>query len=217
VPTGFRPDTTTNYELGVKSELLNRRLSLELTGFLIDWHDIQLLSEIDDYGVNINGSRARSEGFEFNATAQPLPGLRLSANGAYINARLTQDAPAIVGGLRGNQLPYTAHFSSTVGADYERALTGSASGIAGISWRYTGRRESAFDTTYGQRDLSSYNQIDAHIGVILNQFRIDAFARNLTDSRGILDVGAVGSAGNGAIAESITRPRSFGLSLGYRY
>ena len=41
--------------------------------------------------------------------------------------------------------------------------------------------------------------------------------RNLTDSRGVLDVGSAGSAQHGAIAVAVTRPRSFGVALGVRY
>jgi iron complex outermembrane recepter protein len=217
VPTTFRSDTTTNYEVGIKSELLDRKLALELTAFDIDWHNIQLIAQIDDYGVDINGSSARSDGVEFSITGHPIGGLVLSANGAYIDARLTQDAPIVVGGLKGDQLPYTARFSSTLGAEYEQPLTNAVSGVAGLSWRYTGARQSAFDPVYGQRELGSYSQLDAHAGVTFGQVRVDAFGRNLTDSRGILDVGGAGSADNGAVAAAVTRPRSFGLTLGYRY
>ncbi len=217
VPRQFGPDTTTNYELGIKSDLLDRKLSLELTGFYIDWRKIQLITVVDNFGVNINGGSARSKGIEFAATLRPVTGLSLSANGAYVDAYLTQDAPTLVGGLKGDHLPYTARFSGTLAADYERPLSGTVNGTAGISWRFTGHRQSAFDTTYGQRRLGSFNQVDAHAGVTFDRFRLDAFVRNLTDSRGILDLGPAGSAQNGAIAASIVRPRSIGLTLGVRY
>jgi len=47
--------------------------------------------------------------------------------------------------------------------------------------------------------------------------RIDLFVRNLTDSRGITDLGGAGSALNGLLAAGVVRPRSVGLSIGYRY
>ncbi|MDZ5645664.1 TonB-dependent receptor [Nitrospirillum sp. BR 11828] len=217
VPRQFGADTTTNYEIGVKSEAWGRRLSLELTGFYIDWNNIQLFSSVDDYGVNINGGSARSRGIEASVTVKPVSGLTVSLNGALVDAALTSDAPPLVGGLKGDRLPYTARYSSTLAVEYQRPLSGTVDGFAGVSWRYTGDRLSAFDTSYGQRHLSAYSQVDAHAGVTMGPYRIEAFVRNLTDSRGILDVGAAGSALDGNVTAAIVRPRSFGATLGFRY
>ncbi|MEE3627428.1 TonB-dependent receptor [Nitrospirillum sp. BR 11752] len=217
VPRQFGADTTTNYEIGVKSEAWGRRLSLELTGFYIDWNNIQLFSSVDDYGVNINGGSARSRGIEASVTIKPVSGLTVSLNGALVDAALTSDAPPLVGGLKGDRLPYTARYSSTLAVEYQRPLSGTVDGFAGVSWRYTGDRLSAFDTSYGQHHLSAYSQVDAHAGITMGPYRIEAFARNLTDSRGILDVGTAGSALDGNVTAAIVRPRSFGATLGFRY
>ncbi|MEP7245226.1 MAG: TonB-dependent receptor [Gammaproteobacteria bacterium] len=213
----FSPDTTTDYEVGVKTELLERRLAVELTGFYTDWKDIQLFASVEGFGINQNSGGARSKGIELSLTARPIQGLTLSASGSYIDAALTDDAPDVVGGLSGDRLPYAPRFSSTLGVDYERPLTASTNGTAGLSWHYTGTRDSAFDTSYGQRELSAFSQVDAHAGVSIARYRIDAYVRNLTDSRGITNVGAAGSAQNGDIAVAVTRPRSFGVTLGVRF
>ncbi|WP_044559350.1 TonB-dependent receptor [Azospirillum sp. B4] len=217
VPRQFGADTTTNYEVGVKSDLWGRKLSVELTGFYIDWDNIQLFTSVDDYGVNINGGSARSQGIEASVTVKPLTGLTVALNGALVDATLTADAPALVGGLKGDRLPYTARYSSTLAVEYQRPLTETVDGFAGFSWRYTGARESAFDTSYGQRHLSAFSQVDAHAGVTFGAYRIEGFVRNLTDSRGIMDVGAAGSALNGNVTAAIVRPRSFGATLGVRF
>ncbi|WP_404712992.1 TonB-dependent receptor [Sphingomonas sp. MMS24-J13] len=217
VPREFAPSTTLNYEVGVKSELIDRLLSIELTGFWIDWKDIQLLADVGGFGVNTNGGKARSKGVELSATLTPLAGLSLAANGAYIDAHLTEDAPALVGGLDGDPLPYNPHWSGTLSADYMHAIGSRADAAFGVSWRYTGRRRSDFDASIGQHPLGAFGQLYAHAGVSFDRFRIDAFVRNLTDSRGITNVGALGSAPNGAIAAAVVRPRSFGLTVGVRY
>jgi outer membrane receptor protein involved in Fe transport len=217
VPHEFGPDTTTDYEAGVKTELLDRKLSFDLTGFYTQWDNIQLFASVGGFGVNTNGGSARSEGIELSVAARPIKGLTLGANGAFVDAILTADAPAVVGGLKGDRLPYAPRFSSTLSADYEQALSGTVKGTIGASWRYTGERKSAFDTSLGQRSMPAYSQVDAHAGVSFDRFRLDLFVRNLTDSRGLTDVGTVGSAQNGAIAVAVTRPRSFGATLGVRY
>ncbi len=218
----FSSDSTTNYEIGVKSELLNHKLSAEITGFYIDWNSIQLFTVVQNFGINANGGKARSQGVEFSLIGRPLKGLSLSANGAYIDAKLTDAAPA-VGAAAGDRLPFTASFSSTLAADYERPLSDRLNGTAGVSWRYTGARNADFQSPFspvpvtGHQRLSPFGQIDAHAGVTFGQFRIDAFARNLTDSKGITALGGGGSGLNGSIAEAIVRPRSFGATLGFKY
>lgn len=217
VPRYFGSSTTMNYEAGIKSELIDRMLSLEVTAFQIDWKDIQVLASVNGYGVNTNGGKARSKGIELSATLTPMTGLSLSANGAYIDAKLTEDTPDVVGGLRGDQLPYNPHFAGTLAVDYSRPLSGNVDGTIGASWRHTGARKGGFDTTFHQLSLNAMDQLDAHAGVSFGAYRIDAFVRNLTDSRGISNIGGAGTALNGAIAAAVIRPRSIGVSFGVRY
>ena len=187
-----------------------------MTAFLIDWKDIQLLVQVEGLGVNTNGPSARSKGVEFNFTLNPVRGLSLYANGSYVDAYLTKDAPALAGGLKGDPLPYNPKWQSTIGADFEQPLSATLTGRAGLSWHYAGSRRTDFDAVNGQRKLGGFSQVDAHAGLEFGRFRLDAFARNITDSRGIVNIGFFGSP-TGDLAASVIRPRSFGLVLGARY
>jgi outer membrane receptor protein involved in Fe transport len=222
VPRQFGPDTTINYEVGLKTQAPDRLWTLELTAFRTDWKDIQLLVQLGQFGVNTNGGGARSKGIEFSAGLNPSRSLSLYANGAYVDAELTDDA-ILAGGLKGDRLPYNPKWQSTIGAEYEHPLSASVTGRAGISWHYTGSRFSDFNPPPApdvpaapQHKLDSFSQIDAHAGVDVGKFRIDAFVRNLTDSQAIVNIGAFG-AFNGDLAAAVIMPRTFGLSLGVRY
>ena len=138
------------------------------------------------------------------------------ANGAYVDAHLTSDAPALVGGLTGDALPYNPKWQATIGGEYEHKLNLTMTGHAGLSWHYTGARYSDFNAASGQRRLRPFSQVDAHAGVDIDRFRIDAFAHNITDSRGIVNLGFFGAV-NGDISAAVIQPRTIGLSLGYRY
>ena len=216
VPFQFAPDTTTNYEVGIKTRSEDNLFSLDVTAFRIDWKKIQLLVQIGQFGVNINGASARSSGVEFTAGLHPLRELSLYANGSYVDAHLTADTPEQVGGVTGDPLPYSPKWQWTLGAEYDRPLQGSTTLHAGISWHYTGKRRNEFDPDVGQRRLPAYSQVDAHAGVDIGRFRVDAFAHNITDSRGISNVGFFGDV-NHDVPAAVIRPRSFGLALGYRY
>jgi outer membrane receptor protein involved in Fe transport len=215
VPREFGPDTTINYEIGVKTETANHLLSAELTAFLINWKDIQLLAQVQGFGVNTNGGSARSKGLEFTVGLNPVRGLALFANGAYVDAYLTKDAPTLVGGLSGDPLPYNPKWQSTIGGEYEHPLRPTITAHGGVSWHYTGSRRADFDPA-GQSKLGAFSQIDAHAGLDVGRFRLDAFAHNLTDARGILNLATLGPL-NGNFGASVIRPRSFGLTLGVRY
>jgi outer membrane receptor protein involved in Fe transport len=216
VPFQFAPDTTTNYEVGIKTHSDDNLFSLDVSAFRIDWKKIQLLVQIGQFGVNINGASARSSGVEVTAGLHPMRGLSLYANGSYVDAHLTADTPDQVGGVDGDPLPYNPKWQWTLGGEYEHPLSATATARAGISWHYTGKRYSDFDPDRGQLRLSSFGQVDAHAGVDFGRFRLDAFAHNLTDSRGITNVGFFGNM-FGDIPAAAIRPRSFGLALGYRY
>jgi outer membrane receptor protein involved in Fe transport len=173
--------------------------------------------------VNANGRSARSQGVELAAGFNPNRYLSLYANGSYVDAHLTQDAPESFGGFKGDQLPYNPKWQGSVGAEYNRPLSARLSGHAGISWHYTGKRRSDFRAPPGedqppppQLKLDAFSQIDAHAGVDVGRFRVDAFVHNLTNARGITNVGFFGDV-NGNLAAAVIRPRSIGLSLGYRY
>lgn len=216
VPRHFAPDTTTNYEVGLKTETDDHLFSLELSGFLIDWKDIQLLAQVDGLGVNTNGGSARSKGIELTAGVNPSRFLSFYANGAYVDAHLTSDTPNLVGGVRGDPLPFNPKWQGTIGAEYQRPVSAGVRAHAGLSWHYTGVRYSDFSPATGQRRLPAYGQVDAHAGADFGRFRLDAFAHNITDSRGIVNIAFFGDV-NGSIAASEIRPRSFGVALGYRY
>jgi iron complex outermembrane receptor protein len=104
VPREFGPDTTTNYEIGVKTETPDGLLTLEASAFLIDWKDVQLLAQIEGFGVNTNGGSARSKGVEFTASVNPNRNLSLYASGSYVDAELTRTRQPLLGASMG--IPY---------------------------------------------------------------------------------------------------------------
>ena len=222
-PVSFDPDTVISYEAGFKGETANRMFSLDLSVYHIDWKNIQLLTIINNFGVNINGSSAESDGAEFTATLRPAPGFVTSINGAYTNARLTGDAPALVGGLKGDRLPFTPQASISVNTDYTWGLGGETEAFIGGSLRLLGEQTADFDGTFRtannrQRKVPSYEVLDLRAGIDFGGFGVEAFVRNLTDADGKTSVGSTSASGlptspNGALDTGVIRPRTYGLSL----
>lgn len=229
----FKSDSVISYEAGVKTQSADHRFSLDAAAFHINWKAIQLFTQVVDpatnipYGVNINGSRAKSDGLEFTATARPTPALDLSVNGAYTHARLTAPTPADVGGREGDQLPYTPKLSIAFNGDYHWRVGANARAHIGASLRHlsgqTANYDPAFVAAYGrQRHVPAYNVIDLAAGVDFGRFDLEAYVKNLGNSHGITsDIGPT-SGGlqlfpGGAIGTGIIRPRTIGVTLGFHY
>lgn len=221
-PATFAPDKVTSYEAGFKGESADRRLSLDVAAFHIDWKGVQLLTVVNNFGVNTNGADAKSDGVEFTATARLASGLTVSANGAYTDAKLSGDTSALVGGKKGDQLPFTPKLSLGFNGDYTWTI-GDKQAYVGASLRVMGKQSGMFDAEYRaahsqQRQLPSYEVVDLRVGVSFGKVDLEAYVKNAFDSDGKISTGAVTANGlpvypGGAIGTGVIRPRTIGLSL----
>ena len=185
VPRTFQSDTLIDYQLGFKGDFFERRLSVDLSAFYIDWSRIQLLADVGGFGVNTNGGSAKSQGIEGTIAYIPFAGLSLSANGAYTDAKLTSDTGPLLGGHDGDRLPYSAPLTGALNADYTRPVAENLSLFVGGSVRFVGRRRSDFNANIGQLSLPSYTSVDLRGGVNWKTYRLEAYIKNVNDERGI--------------------------------
>lgn len=224
VPTRFAPDELINYEAGIKTQTSDHRFSLDVAAFHIDWKDIQLLTVIGGFGVNGNGGKASSDGVEWNAQFIPAHGVTLGWDGAYTDAHLTADANPLVGAKKGDPLPYAPKWTMALNGDYQFEAFGHGAFLGG-SWRYVGERGSDFSSSAPrQRTLPSYSVVDIRAGVDIERWTLEAYAKNLGDSRGFTSVGANNSVAGGAtgpaspgLTANLIQPRTIGVTLTARF
>lgn len=233
-PATYESDSVMSYEAGFKTESADGRLALDLSAYHIKWKDIQLLATINDYGVNVNGAGATSDGIEFTASWRPLRqlnALRLSANGTWGKARLDDDTGPLVGGLTGDRLPFSPTATLALMADYRWTLGATTPAYAGVSARRVAGQRTAFDPEFDavyraatgrQREVPSYNVFDAHVGVEFDAWTVELFAKNIGNSDGKTSTSSVAANGNllypnGAISTGIIAPRTIGLTLTKEY
>ncbi|HEX3675894.1 MAG TPA: TonB-dependent receptor, partial [Sphingomicrobium sp.] len=218
-PTTYKADRLTNWELGVKAEAPDAHLwSIELAAYHIDWKDIQLFEIVNQIGINANGGKARVNGLEFSGALRPVPGLTLATNGAYTDAKLKDDTPALTGGFAGDPLPWVPKWSGALHADYDFPMSSALGGFVGASLDYIGRRNAEFNQRHPDGSLvriPGYTEIDLRAGVNMGRFTLEAFARNLFDKGGITDAFGFDGATfpNGAAGVAVIRPRTIGLTL----
>lgn len=86
------PEIAKSYEIGIKSQFFDRRLTFNLTAFDSTFDNFQTtvgLPTSPPTFVIQNAGQLKSTGVELEINARPAPGLSLGLNGAYIDARYT--------------------------------------------------------------------------------------------------------------------------------
>ncbi len=208
----YGADKTTNVELGVRSTQLDGALFLDVALYHVDWKDIQLLEEVDGFGINGNGGTARTEGLEWSIGYSPLHGLKFEWTGAYTEAKLTSPAPTLDANS-GAELPYAPKWGTSLDGEYDWTLFGDLKAFAGATWSYVGARSSDFSSApsaSGQIVLPSYNTTAVRLGIDKGNYRFTIFGKNLTDARGITDYESVGAPYS---TVTVIQPRTVGATL----
>ncbi len=217
LPNTYGPDRTVNYEVGVRQDLFNKKVAVDLTGFWVNWKSVQILSVFNTpsgpFSVNGNAGSARSKGVEWTLTWVPLRGLTLSAVGEYTDARLTKNAPGL-GAFQGDYLPYVPDVSNSVNVEYDWTLLRRYRAYVSGTWTYTGLRYTGFSpsttVTVSHLQLPSYNTGALRAGVDIGRYGLELFLNNISDSRGITTYANNGGADQtGQI--TIIQPRTVGL------
>ncbi len=225
VPEGFDPDEITNYELGVKWSLFDKRLQVNATAYHMEWDDIQL-EGIDDLGVvNFIGNfgNATVDGIEFDATLQATDRLWLFLGWSYQDATLDEDNPDLGGGttrprgLKGDTLPNIPDFQGSVSLQYEQPLWTDWLGQARFDVVYRDNAQTEFNANIPTNiELGSYTTVNANFSLIENNrgWRVNLFVENLTDERADVDAFTTDVDQVGFVT---TRPRTIGVNFSKRF
>ncbi len=135
----YFPDSTTNYEIGVRTRWLDNRLTLNGSVFFIDWQDPQLAATTVNAQLPIrkNGEGAESTGFDLSADWQATDRLSIRASYSYAKAELSEDAPDLIttippvgfdtvfiDGLSGDRLPGSPEQQGSLFIAYDLPLNG---------------------------------------------------------------------------------------------
>jgi outer membrane receptor protein involved in Fe transport len=195
VPAFFGSDSLIDYEVGTKWILPDSNLSFDASVYLINWDNIQLLTLVNNTGVNTNGGTARSEGAEANVTWTPIDRVSFNLNGGYTDAYLTEDTDLLLtGGRNGDPLPWSPKWSVAFSGDYRFLPTGSVTPYVGATLHYVGARHSdftgeliqqAYGIPHSQYRIPAYARLDLRAGVDWNDWNFEIYVKNLTDAKGV--------------------------------
>ena len=94
----YLPDKTVNYELGLRSQWLDRRLTVNGSLYYIDWQNPQLhgVTAQGSSDITTNGKGARSRGLDLSVKAAVTNRLKMAINYSFTDAELSERAPGLM-------------------------------------------------------------------------------------------------------------------------
>ncbi len=225
IPPIYDSDKLKNYELGIKSQLLENHMQFNATLFHIDWSDIQV--EPRDPAGNIpfttNGGKAEINGVEWGVKVLMTDNLQLAFTGTgFFKHELTTDQPVLPGaspyvivGQKGDKIPNVASTQYNLSLTYDHPVGDGMSLqlIGDATYRGSTNTEFRPDSPFNI-PLDSYTQFDVFVNLDLNEhWTIGAYVKNLTDEFGVID--GIGTFQDPRAIIAL-RPRTFGARLVWR-
>ena len=228
----YKADYLTNYEIGWKTSWFDRKLRWNGAVFVDDWKKFQYSFLGQNSFTEIhNGPNARIKGIESDISLYPMPGLSLTATGAYLDAKLrnklcaTDDPTFSCTGTdivapKGTRLPVTPKFKVNATARYEWEV-GEGKAHIQSGWTHSSSASSALrigtSTTDQPPLLHPYNLVDLAIGYGWSNFTAELFADNLFDKRAQLSSTEECGSCSQRPYYVVYRPRTIGLRFGVKF
>jgi iron complex outermembrane recepter protein len=218
IPAVTKPDSMVNYEVGIKADFLDRRATLDLAIYKMNWTNLQLATATPDGRISytIDGGEFTTEGFELSVTHQPTSKVRLGFNAAYMDAYAVEAIPSeqISAGARPGLPVWTA------AAIIDYRLNGVAQWTPQLSgsWRYI---DSEYNTISSQTPVGlipGYSWVDLNLRLSKGRADMSLYAKNLFDKRAFN--GAIPHpdfAGHNYFFGALIQPRLIGLSASVKF
>lgn len=212
----FDPEYLWSYEVGVKSEWLDRRLVVNAAAFHNRYSDIQLTSLRPAAGilavVTENAGEADVSGFELELAAQPAEGFLLRGGLGYLDAEYTSLNPLATVTLD-TSFVNTPEWSANAAGEYTFQIGGHGAVTLGadVTWRSKYYSETTNLEALAQGDVAvagaflRYRSAQEHWDLTL-------FGTNLGDERYIIN-GFNALTSFGSASATFAPPREWGLTL----
>ena len=200
----FEPETNWTYEIGAKTQWLDRRLTLNVAAYHVDWQQLQFNTQDPGGAIgtplvlrNLDG--AKVWGFEVEANAQITPELNLSVGGAWNDTtfvdgtfdleiprglctaatRLAGTCP-YAGDISGLRLPRSPQGQLFGALTYSRELSRDLRTTARVAGSWQGKSfvDNSNDTWMPARTI-----VDASLALEHKHITVRVWARNLLDNK----------------------------------
>jgi outer membrane receptor protein involved in Fe transport len=235
----YGPDTTRNYELGVKSQLLDGSLTWNGAIYYIDWQDNQLSSATVNASIpiTINANGAESRGFETTLDWLATEDLRISGSFSRTTSELSADVPSLVrtinppgfgtafeDGSAGDRLPGSPETQVSLSATYFQDLSDGATLNYSADYAWQSDILSRTAALGGSYTLPSFGVANARVVYTQDDWSATLYVNNVFDEfaeTGVQSTPLSNQTIQGATVRSfvtnVLRPRTIGVRFTYTF
>jgi len=231
----YDKEISTSFELGLKTDLLNRRLRLNASVFRTDVEDNQFfeffagpfgllrtVTTIDDLYI---------QGFEADMTLAVTDGFSIYGGIGYLDSEIEENQNRPLS--EGNPVPQAPEVTANLGAQLVLPIAGSMNLVARADYQYVD--ETWFHTLQGEQtptiwnaffapgfnsdftksSRDSFGTLDLRVGIEADSWSITAWGRSVTDEQYLQEIIPAPEFGG-----SFNHPsalRSYGVEASYRF
>jgi iron complex outermembrane receptor protein len=226
--TPFRPEKVDAFEVGLKSQLFNRKLTFNLIAFHSRYSDLQVGGNIQaipvPIGVVNNAGEAISRGVELDTDWAVTRRLSTSVKFTWLDAHYSKypnATPTPLQSLQGKQLqdlaghrtPYAPVYSGNWTVNYTQPLAASTDLVFGSNLVFTGRYAAGFndDPNIYQK---AYEKLDLSLRLVNHsqEWELGLVAKNVTDKKTSQYISSAPASPGGYIAQ-LDPTRSISLQV----
>jgi len=213
----FKSDSLWNYEIGAKTQWLDRRLTVNAAAFYVRWKNIQqeiLLS--CGFQYRANAGAAESKGGEIEMHARPVEPLDLSLGVGYQDAKITEASSggAISPQQPGSPIYQVPDWTANASLTYTAALNEGWTLVSGLDWAHVGRSFSGNNSPANPRERAAYDLIDARFALAHGSLELALVGKNLSNEAANLgDSRSIAAEVPGRPRLFVNQPRTIGLEF----
>lgn len=215
IPGTYGPDQLWNYEIGAKTQLFDRRLTVNASAYYIDWKNILLQQQTVGAGdVYVgNAGNATIKGVELEVVARPVRAVEFGTSLSYHDGRLISVEKGTQA-LPGERLPGSSPFAAYAYGQYKFKITEQVSAFVRGDYSYTGQAFNLLKTaTTTPLSYGNYSSFGAQFNLSYKNYELLVFGTNLADTRGRLNAQSLA----GVKQQVLQAPRTIGLTLRAHY
>jgi iron complex outermembrane receptor protein len=211
----YQPETLNAYELGMKSNLADGTMMLNLAAFYYDYEDYQAFAQLGPIQTIVNQD-AEAMGLEVELNAQPTERLYLQLGASMMDSKVKDILLPDLESIVDHDMPQAPPFAANALARYEFPVGPGSASIQGDVYYTDDFCFSALCAPVEQED--SYTVANARISYAAGDGRweVAAFVNNLLEEE--YRVYAFDSSlFAGVVAGVYARPRTYGVTASFRF
>ncbi len=214
---GFDPEEVMSYELGVKSELLNRRLRMNVAAFLNKYSDIQVDQQRSPtiFTDTLNAAKSEVKGFELEASAVLSHGLSANLFYSYMDGKFDTYLDNGVDYAAIKTMPRLPKGQGGVGLTYSLRVPNYGELVCNLDYKWQRQQFTGVDRwtlTPGYHLWNASVQLPVTQIGDRGELRLVAWGKNIADEKYRYATNNLGR-----ISTQYGEPRTTGLSLIFEY